>query len=183
MSCILTCAGKRHCPRPLTQDNGMTFFDTIRNKDSTLLSSCFVNIYCTICCLWPTKVHVWNRKKNSAYLCLMLLYLAEVVPVWQMPLQMYLCKVLIQNTWVILFKPGYGNQNYTCFAHVTQGFICLIHLPVSDSSFHCHVAPSAGCMNEHSTETIYKPGLAVGRDSNVCQGPSADGAVTVHWQM
>lgn len=83
--------------------------------------------------------------------------------------------------WVVFFWPGYGNQNYnTCFAHVTQGFIiCLILLlPSSDSSFHCHVAPSAGCMSEYSTEFVV---LAV--DSIECQGPSAEGARTIHWQM
>lgn len=65
----------------------------------------------------------------------------------QKPLQTCFYKVSLQNTCVALSKTGFGNMNYTCFAHATEGFICLFHLPVTNSSFHCHVAPSAGCMN------------------------------------
>lgn len=116
------------------------------------------------------------------YCSLLVQVSGEVIPVW--PLPTYLYKVSVQNMCVVLFRPGYGSQNYTCFAHVTQGFICLILLlPSSDSSFHCCGAPSAGCTNEHSTEPIHKPRVAVGRDSIVCQGPSAEGARADNWEL
>lgn len=54
--------------------------------------------------------------------------------------QSYLVALLEQSILYLLFKVcgqgfnldsvwcplAYGNQNYTCFAHVTQGFICLL---------------------------------------------------------
>lgn len=43
---------------------------------------------------------------------------------------------------VVFFRPGYGNQNYnTCFAHVTQGFICLNLLLPSNGSFIAMLLP------------------------------------------
>ena len=147
------------------------------NKDSTLVCSRFVNMYCTICSFWSTKVPVRNRKKKTVH--------TFVLRNWfqvrshrrgRCPYRRMWNKVSIQNKCVVLFRPGYGNQNYTCFAHVTQGFICLILLlPSSDSSFHCHVAPSAGCTNGHSTDSSYKCRLTAGRDSIGWQGAFSRG--------
>lgn len=83
-----------------------------------------------------------------------------------MPLQSCLCN---PEKCVLVFRPGHGYQNYLFCTRYPRVYLLIFLLPSSDSSFHCHVAPSAGCTHDEHRGHV-KPRLAVSRDSIVRRG-------------
>lgn len=155
------------------------------NKDSTLVCSRFVNIYCTICSFWSTKVPVRNRKKKQ---CIPLSYATGFR--WgrtgEADALTDVSETRFQSRISALYSLG--------LAMVTRITLVLHTLPKglfawSSSSHHLTLVftamllPLLAAQMNTAQRAHTNTGWLQAETALGVKGPSAEGARTVHWQM